>query len=172
MREFLLRRLGPLPIWSWFLILVFGGAVLITWVKKRKSGSGSGGLNSDASTAPNLTSQQAGMYSYPSDIFVNIQQPVGQSTTPGTPGPDRDHDTPPILNVPGPEAPPRTRSISYAVVSGDTLEKIGRQFGVPTNVIYAANQSTIESWARSHGFSSSDSGHWIWPTEPLMIPVS
>lgn len=63
---------------------------------------------------------------------------------------------------------------SYTVVSGDTLwgiaaSKLGD--GTKWMQIYDANKDTIEQWARDHGMSSSDHGHWIWPGEPLVIPA-
>lgn len=63
---------------------------------------------------------------------------------------------------------------SYTVVSGDTLWGIAaRKLGSGTKwtQIYDANKDTIEQWARNHGKSSSDHGHWIWPGEPLTIPA-
>lgn len=62
---------------------------------------------------------------------------------------------------------------SYTVVSGDTLwgiaaKKLGS--GTKWTSIYDANASTIESAAKSHGKSSSDHGHWIWPGTVLTIP--
>lgn len=62
---------------------------------------------------------------------------------------------------------------SYTVVSGDTLwgiatKKLGS--GTKWTSIYDANASTIEAAAKSHGKSSSDHGHWIWPGTVLTIP--
>lgn len=62
---------------------------------------------------------------------------------------------------------------SYTIVSGDTLwgiasKKLGG--GANWTKIYDANSSTIEEAANSHGKSSSDHGHWIWPGTVLTIP--
>ena len=66
-----------------------------------------------------------------------------------------------------------TGGSTYTVVSGDTLwgiaaKKLGS--GTKWTQIYDANAGTIEQWAKNHGKSSSDHGHWIWPGEPLTIP--
>lgn len=63
---------------------------------------------------------------------------------------------------------------SYTVVSGDTLwgiaaKKLGS--GTKWTTIYDANSSTIEAAAKSHGKSSSDHGHWIYPGTVLSIPA-
>ena len=61
----------------------------------------------------------------------------------------------------------------YVVESGDTLWGIASDFygaGIRYTEIYDANVDTIESTAQDHGFDSSDSGHWIWPGEELIIP--
>ena len=70
-------------------------------------------------------------------------------------------------------AAPSKSGSSYTVVSGDTLwgiaaKKLGS--GAKWTKIYNANSSTIEQWAKKHGKSSSDHGHWIYPGEVLTIP--
>lgn len=62
---------------------------------------------------------------------------------------------------------------TYTVESGDTLWGIASDFlgaGIRYTEIYDANVDTIEATAQDHGFDSSDSGHWIWPGEELIIP--
>lgn len=62
---------------------------------------------------------------------------------------------------------------TYTAESGDTLWGIASDFlgaGIRYTEIYDANVDTIEATAQDHGFDSSDSGHWIWPGEELIIP--
>lgn len=63
---------------------------------------------------------------------------------------------------------------SHTVVSGDTLWAIAKKFygnGAQYGKIYSANSGTIEAAAKSHGKSSSDRGHWIYPGTVLTIPT-
>lgn len=62
---------------------------------------------------------------------------------------------------------------AYTVVSGDTLSRIALKksgSAAKWTSIYDANANTIEAAAKSHGKSSSDHGHWIWPGTTLTIP--
>lgn len=62
---------------------------------------------------------------------------------------------------------------THTVVSGDTLWKISTDYlgsGAKYMQIYNANAETIESAAKSHGKSSSENGHWIYPGTVLTIP--
>lgn len=64
---------------------------------------------------------------------------------------------------------------SYTVRSGDTLWALAKKYygsGAKYTIIYDANKEIIESTAKSHGKSSSDHGHWIWPGEQLVIPAA
>ena len=63
---------------------------------------------------------------------------------------------------------------AYTIVSGDTLCRIAaNKMGSASKwtQLYDANKDTIEAAARSHGKSSSDHGHWIWPGTTLTIPA-
>lgn len=63
---------------------------------------------------------------------------------------------------------------SYTVVSGDNLWGISKkQYGNGSShpKIYSANSGTIEASAKSHGKSSSNNGHWIYPGDVYAIPV-
>lgn len=68
--------------------------------------------------------------------------------------------------TPAPAPPPPARR-SYTVVHGDTLIGIGNKLHVDWHSLYNNNKQTIENTARSHGYSSSDGGHWIFPGEVL-----
>lgn len=175
MREFLTRRVGPFPVWLWFLVAVLAGAAFIVWRRNRSSNNQANSTTTDSSA---LTQASAEMYPTSTDIFVNVPQPAQQPYNTGInpngqPAPPPGSQ-PPIV-VPGdpsnPQAPPRTSSITYAVRSGDTLYGIARRFGVAENNLYSVNSSTIEAVAKQHGYSSSDNGHWIFPGESLLIPV-
>ena len=66
-----------------------------------------------------------------------------------------------------------TAAKKYTIVSGDTLWAIStKQLGSGAKYmqIYNANSSVIESAAKSHGRSSSNNGHWIYPGTVLTIP--
>ena len=63
---------------------------------------------------------------------------------------------------------------SYTVVGGDTLWGISKKnygSGSSHPKIYSANSGTIEASAKSHGKSSSNSGHWIYPGDVYTIPA-
>ena len=66
-----------------------------------------------------------------------------------------------------------TAAKKYTIVSGDTLWAIStKQLGSGAKYmqIYNTNSSVIESAAKSHGRSSSNNGHWIYPGTVLTIP--
>lgn len=66
-----------------------------------------------------------------------------------------------------------TEAKTYTIVSGDTLWKISTNHlgsGAKYMQIYNANSGVIESAAKSHGKSSSNNGHWIYPGTILTIP--
>jgi nucleoid-associated protein YgaU len=58
------------------------------------------------------------------------------------------------------------------VKSGDTLTAIGARQSpkVSATSLYNKNKTKIEAVAKSHGYSSSDHGHWIFPGTVLTIP--
>ena len=63
---------------------------------------------------------------------------------------------------------------SHTVVSGDTLWAIAKKAygnGAQYTKIYSANSGAIEAAAKSHGKSSSNNGHWIYPGTVLTIPA-
>ena len=67
----------------------------------------------------------------------------------------------------------KTKSKTYKIVSGDTLDKIALKFygkSSKWSSIYSANAGTIESAAKKHGRKTSDNGHWIYPGTVLTIP--
>lgn len=193
MREFFTRRIGPAPLWLWFVVFVFGVAIFLRWRASKTPATKDTSKNSDASYSGPFVTGQSMMLPWSQDIFVNVQQPTGPGprdnypqrrgphmpTPPerGTVPPPRPVPTPtprpdpaPSPPVPTPTPPPRQQSITYEIKSGDTLWGIGQLFGMAWESIYQANQSLIEAVARQHGFSSSDSGHWIFGGTQLVIP--
>lgn len=73
--------------------------------------------------------------------------------------------------------PERTETVSaqtsHTVVSGDTLWGIAKKYlgdGLKWQAIYNANKDIVESTAKGRGYSSSNSGHWIFPGTVLKIP--
>ena len=66
-----------------------------------------------------------------------------------------------------------TTSKSYTIKSGDTLWAIAYKYygtGTKWQTIYNANKDIIEQTAKSHGKSSSQNGHWIYPGTKITIP--
>lgn len=127
MRELLTRKLGPLPVWMWFLIAVLGGVI---YFKYRQNQSGS----SNASENPNLvdTSGQSVLQFVAPDVFVNVQQPTNPPP-PGTTFPVPPHQSPrnpsPIIGVPPPR---RVQSITYAAggaTDNSTRQAVAAQHG-------------------------------------------
>lgn len=168
---FFTRKLGPLPMWLWLLLVV--GAVFL--YMKFKGGSSSNSTAQDnnpgVTTTPNLYTP------FPNDIFVNVQQPTapGPQGPPGPSGPQGPMGPPSpvpagtvIANTPS--VPGRQQSITYPVVSGDSLTRIAKKFGISTTALYTANKAQIEAVAHQHGYKSSANGKWIFPQEQLVIP--
>lgn len=63
---------------------------------------------------------------------------------------------------------------THTVVKGDTLWGIAKQnygSGAQYTKIYGANSGIIETSARTHGKSSSDNGHWIYPGDVYSLPA-
>lgn len=52
---------------------------------------------------------------------------------------------------------------SYTIVHGDTLIGVGNKLHLDWHKLYNDNKAVIEAAAKSHGHSSSDGGHWIFP---------
>ncbi|MGW7260625.1 cutinase family protein, partial [Streptomyces sp. NPDC054834] len=81
-------------------------------------------------------------------------------------------------SVPTPVKPsikptPQAPTMCGPVVRGDSLWGLAGKFlgsGTKWRQIYDANRSTIEAFARDHGFPSSDTGHWIFPGVRLGVP--
>lgn len=163
----LARRVGPFSVLIWFLLFV-GLIALVLWWRKRTSGNANTAANSAVDLSAGVTQTAPTMIPYTSDIFVTVKNPVtGTEPPPSTPS-----EPPP--NVPPtttPPPPPKQTSVTYPIVSGDTLSAIGQRFGVPWQSIYQANKSVIEARAQQQGLSSSNGGHWIFPGTTLMIPV-
>ena len=66
-----------------------------------------------------------------------------------------------------------TATKTYTIKSGDTLWAIAQKHqgtGTKWKDIYTANKEIIESTAKAHGKSSSQSGHWIYPGTIITLP--
>lgn len=72
-----------------------------------------------------------------------------------------------------PKVAPQAATRTYTTTSNDTLWAIAVRFygnGARYPDIYNANKDLIEKTAKSHGFASSDKGHWIWGGMTMVIP--
>lgn len=94
MRGFMVRRVGPLPLWVWLIVVTVGVYLFL-----RFRGGGGKKDDSDSSTiydAENLTTQQSTLVPWSTDIFINV--PASSTPAPTT------SPTPP---KPGPSLPPK-----------------------------------------------------------------
>jgi len=173
-REVLTRKIGPAPTWVYGLIGVLG---LAWWIKRRQATTKPPEDNANDNITQGGALDAFSMaypMPYSSDIFVNVQNPPPSvPVTINNPTPVA--VTPPSVPAPvaTPAPPPKVSSVTYTVQKGDTLWGIAQRFfgsGTQYGTIYNANKSLIEAVARQHGYSSSGSGHWIWPGEKLVIP--
>jgi len=163
-RELLTRKVAGIPVWIVSLVAVLG---LAWWLHSR--GAAQQTASSDTTGATGFP--EAVPMSYSSDTFVNVQQPSSPLPT----APPHWGGNPPAGYIgttpaPTPTPPPKTSSVTYVVKSGDTLTAIAAKMGTTVSALYTANKSLIEQVAKQHGFSSSGSGHWIFPGEKLVIP--
>ena len=63
---------------------------------------------------------------------------------------------------------------THTVVPGDTLWGIAKKYlgsGSRNTEIYDLNKETIEAEAKKRGYTSSQSGHWIWSGTVLILPA-
>jgi len=155
MREIMSRRIGPLPVWVYFVILVLGGVLFLRWR------SGKDGVTPQKD-ATNLTDQPSTLVPYTSDVFVTVQQPAGPG---GTPMVGRR----PIIPTSGDGVIPRRTSVTYPI-GGNPLAGF---LGGNNAALYQANRSTVEAIARQHGISSVGSGsaYRIYGSERLVMPT-
>ena len=190
-----MRKLGPAPVWVYFIVGVLG----VAWiVKRRQDAKAAQAQPEDQSAAlSNMQFPSAQPMNYSSDIFINVPAPANNSggvintqpppvPTPKpnpNPGPGIPENKPPLpiplpvphpLQLPVPTPAPKQKSITYVVKSGDTLWDIAKKYlGSGTNYtkIYQLNKTLLEAEAKKHGFSSSNNGARIWAGEKLVIPV-
>jgi hypothetical protein len=128
------RRLGPLPVWVWFLIFVALVAFYIIW--RRRKTPATGAVASNAYTAQNLTNQPSTLVPYTSDIFLTVQQPGAQGppgdTGPvGPAGPTGPQPVPPP--PPAPPQPPATQPTTVTVQPSENLYGIPLRYGITWN---------------------------------------
>jgi LysM repeat protein len=136
------RKLGPLPVWAWLLILT--GLAVGYWLLKGKGSSSSSSTGTDTGTTP-----AGDVPDYVSQTTVNVSTPAepGQTgtgsgatsappatTTAGKPP----VSTTPVKATPAPKAPaakttskqPPVLSKKYTVKAGDTLDSLAKKFGI------------------------------------------
>ena len=153
-----------IPWWGWVL---GGGAVLLFGSHLLSQNSATGTASADA----------AGVDTSGGDIgdigTAGPPAPTTGGTTGGTggttkPGPTGGTGT---TATTGGSGTTKTSGPTYTVKSGDTLYAIASKYHVDEPALYSLNSGTIEATAKSHGFTSSDHGHWIFPGEVLKIPA-
>jgi LysM repeat protein len=64
----------------------------------------------------------------------------------------------------------KSKTKTYTVKKGDTLQKIARKYKTTSSKLYKKNKTVIEKAAKKHGKSSSNKGWWIYPGTKLAIP--
>lgn len=175
--EVLTRKVGPAPLWVYGGIGVLGLAWWLRVQQQKKAAAAQS--DEDSGITPGGVLQDF-MMAYPmpyqSDNFITITNPPNPITInnpPPAPGPVAPPPAPLPAPIPAPAPPPAQTSISYTIQRGDTLWGIATKLlgsGSRWSAIYTANKATIEAAARAHGYSSSQTGHWIFPGTRLVIP--
>jgi hypothetical protein len=201
MRELLTRRIGPAPVWLYFIVLVIGGVIFIRWRAGKKPAK-----TSSVPTSPNLTTSPGALIPYASDVFVNIQQGAGRASFADLWGPEQPQTNPgnpvmpPLLRnrtpngqpIPGgggvllggigPDGRRRMPTNGYAPLQGGPADA-SRSLAVParqasiTYPVSAAmiaginSRSTDEAIARQHGYSSVGGVRWLFSGDKVMIPT-
>lgn len=149
-----LGDLKRIPWWGWL-----GGGVAVFLVANHFLGNTSASTTA-ATTATDTSGTSTG--------DIGIPGPVDASSGAATTSPTGTTSTTSTTNSTGQTTQTGT---TYVVRSGDTLNAIAARQHVDEPALYAANAPMLDSVAQSHGFSSSDAGHWIFPGEVLKIPA-
>lgn len=186
-----LKFLGVVPVWMLLLFVVIGGV----WYIKRK-GSASTDTSGDTTATPSTldTSDLVNGLPSQSTTYITVGGPTGVITPPSNGGPT---STPPgdgrITSAPtaptpvgggsAPSRPPggstpapigggasKTKTLSYAVKQGDTIDAIARAEKTTKDKLVAANESVITNTAKQHGYTGNFADH-IFPGEKLVIPA-
>lgn len=93
--ELMKRKIGPAPVWVYFLVLVFG----VVWFIRSRQSKTDTGSTSDQSSANSQSFPDAQPMNYSQDIFINLpwnQNNSGATTTPApVPVPRRRVEIPP-----------------------------------------------------------------------------
>lgn len=118
----LLRRIGPLPVWLWFIVLVLALAAIIWWRRRRAAQTEDSGSSSSTTITPGpggvLTYDQPQLIPvFPSDFTITLLRPE----------PDQDDTLPPPAEPPPPppatEPPPPKEPVPPPNTSGPTIPK-------------------------------------------------
>lgn len=145
MREMLTRKLGPLPVWMWFLLFVLAGVV---YFRYRQGKSSSNMVSQDN---PNLvdTSGQSVLQFVAPDVFVNVQQPTNPATSPvvgpSIVPPHRTPRGPVVIGIPPPR---RVRSVTYpagAATDNSTMGAVAAQHNYRGNMTTRTAQPLVRN---------------------------
>lgn len=155
-----------IPWWAWA-----GGAVALLFFGSHLLGQAKSATGTASADAANVDTSGGSV----GDIGTAGPPPpasggtsAGASGATGTTSPTGTTGTTSTTTTSGQTAPTYR---TYTVRSGDTLYAIASRYHVDEPALYSLNSGTIETTARSHGFSSSDHGHWIFPGEILKLPA-
>ena len=129
------RKMGPMPVWLWLVILTVAALGFYLWKQHTAAASSGTAVTGTGSVTP-----ASSVPDYVSQTTINLTEPPETTTPP--PGP------PPKKKPPGgggggaPKGPPPKRtprgktpqppllSSTYTVKPGDTLDKLAAKFGI------------------------------------------
>lgn len=178
----LTRKLGPLPVWVYALLILVGAWVYAKYRNKQQAASTSTDTSGTDTSAPEgqaVAPQFVIENNMPATTIGSANQPV-----PSTPPPQ-----PPTVTPPGkgtkpptgggkPPAKPPTKKpgssgkppIKYRVVHGDTLTSIAQSHGVTEAELWAFNTDPKNRSASSIATLKRRGQNTIFAGEEILIP--
>ena len=136
------RKMGPMPVWMWLVILTVAGLAFYLWKQRTAASSGS------AVTGTGSVTPASSVPDYVSQTTINLEEPPETGTPP--PGPPPKKKPPPRRKKPPPKKRPPGKkpgggdqdpvmSGSYTVKPGDTLDSLAKKFGIDRTDLAHAN---------------------------------
>lgn len=172
MGAFLTRRIGPLPVFVWFVVFIIGMVIFLKW-RSSKSPTKSA-VSSDASSSPNLTTQSSLAQPYYTDVYLNVAQPTtateaGPAGPVGPAGPAGPQGTPanPAASAPPPATTPAATTWTAATnpyVNANSTVSVGKG----ANLYSVADSVGLTGPAGHALFASLNPSIWksntLWPS--------